>query len=187
MKAVATVTGRNELERELSGLSSRLSNTLYGSDPHPHPTVPVAGDQLMLVPNLTALFGRPRNGRGTSLLLVFISLLLTPLLAPLLTAQNGQKSATPVLPSAVLGSPLIVWSQAQKPAPLPVLPNLKGEQPPPGASQSVEPSSLVSPELTVHKSAEEGDDRLAKPPANSVPLAPIMSSWAASEKSVAQP
>lgn len=141
----------------------------------------------MLVPNLSARFGRPsrrRNGRGPILLLVFISLVFISLsLAPLLTAQNGQKSATPVLPSAVLGSPLIVWSQVQKLAPLPVLPNL-GKQPPPGVPRPVEPSSSVSPELPAHQAAEENaegnaeqnDDRLAKPPMNSVPLAPIISS-----------
>lgn len=121
--------------------------------------------------------------------LVFISMVfISSLFAPtLLTAQTGQKSPTPVLPSAVLGSPLIVWSQAQKPAPLPVLPNL-GKQPPPGVPRPVEPSSFSSPELPAPQAGEENDvqngqennqqndDRLAKPPANSVPLTPIISS-----------
>jgi hypothetical protein len=89
--------------------------------------------------------------RGTSLLLMFISLLL----APLLTAQSEQ-TRPPVLASTTLGSPLIVWSQSQKPAPLPVSPNMKGKQPP-AVPRSVDSSSLLS-----QKTAEDVDDRVAK-------------------------
>jgi hypothetical protein len=95
----------------------------------------------------------------TSLLLMFISLLF----APLLTAQSEQKSPTPVLPSTALGSPLIIWSQSQKPTPVPVSPNVKGTQSAPAIPQ-IEPTSSLS-----HKTAEDADDWVAKPPVPSHP------------------
>ena len=123
---------------------------------------------LMPVSNLS-MFGRTRNlggqemERGTRLLLMFISLLF----APLLTAQSEQKSPSPVLPSTALGSPLIIWSQSQKPAPLPVSRNVKGKQSP-AVPRSVDSSASLS-----HKTAEDADDRVAKSPSdNYVPSHP---------------
>ena len=54
--------------------------------------------------------------RETSSLASVVFLLVS---LPLMIAQDPQTQTSPVLPSDILGPQLIVWSQVQKPQPVP--------------------------------------------------------------------
>jgi hypothetical protein len=56
--------------------------------------------------------------RATSLTSLLITFGVLSAIAPLMLAQDVQSQPSPVLPSNILGSQLIVWSQLQKPQPL---------------------------------------------------------------------
>lgn len=74
--------------------------------------------------------------RETSLLSALAFLLVT---VPLMFTQDPRSQPSPVSPSDILGTQLIVWSQAQKPQPVPqplpaaerVVPDQQPEQPNP--------------------------------------------------------
>ncbi|MFZ0957943.1 MAG: hypothetical protein WAN60_16485 [Candidatus Sulfotelmatobacter sp.] len=77
--------------------------------------------------------------RETSLFSALAFLLVT---APLMFTQGPQSQAGPVLPSDILGPQLIVWSQAQKPQPVPQ--PLPAERPVPD-QQPEQPSPVQNP------------------------------------------
>lgn len=81
--------------------------------------------------------------RETSLLSALAFLLVT---APLIFAQDVQSQPSPALPANILGPQLIVWSQMQKPQPVPQPLPGRAEPEPDQQPEQANPPANVTPQ-----------------------------------------